>query len=147
MGVVKDFNELVINAAQISYDASNVYVYSNTGTVSGAGATDVFRFITTAGTLKNNAVAGFICVSAIDVSNGANQTSYIYHISTTGNGTSPSTLTQIVRTSRGTDTGVSSTPITIADDGAGGAVKIQYEKNGAISQVDVRVSFIGLGLP
>lgn len=114
--------------------------------VSGAGATDAYRFLDINGTLVNQSQTGRFYVSAFDNATGANQAVYELRLESCGNGTTDATLTSVSRKVRGTDVGVSATPFTLANDGAGGAVKLQFQKNGAISQVNLRVIYDGVSV-
>jgi len=119
-------------------------ITQQTTVVTGAGAVDVFRFLNRRASVQNNNIAGIVNISAIDTSTGANSTTYVYAVISNNNGAASATLTQLARTSRGTDPGTSSTPFSVADDGAGGAFKIQFTKNAAVASVTVKAQFVGL---
>lgn len=134
-----------------TYGNNGTEIQSHTGarlhrqqtTVSGASATDVYRFLDIDGDVQVNGQAGQLFVQAADQSNGANQATYVYDLVGCSNGTSDITLTQVRRQLRGTDPGNAANPLSLAADGSGG-VKIQFTKNAAIANVVVRAVFVGL---
>ncbi len=130
-----------------TYSGACANIYPNTGAtaVSTGSATDVYRFLDIAGAVVNSYVAGTFYVKATDNATGANFAMYAVPIGSGANFSAAAALgTTVVLKTGGTDPGVSATPFTLVDDGAGGAVKLQFTKNGAISQVNVVVAFHGL---
>lgn len=124
---------------------ANRYPISGTTGVAGAGATDVYRFLDIFGVVVNTFVSGTLYISCADNASGANSATYAIDITSNNNLIGDATLFPVRRQIRGTDCGVSATPFSLANDGVGGAVKIQFTKNAAIAQVNVSVVFIGLG--
>lgn len=111
--------------------------------ISGAGVTDIYRFLSGGGAASNGSYNGLLTITAKDHSTGANQAVYRYTVQTTANGATGTTFTQDVKTLRGTDPGVAANPCTLIADGVSGAAKITFQKNGAIAQVDVTATFNG----
>lgn len=114
-----------------------------TTVVTTAGANDVFLFRDGKSGVQNNGVSGFLNINAYDTSTSANYASYTYAIMSCNNGATNATLTQLGRVTRGTDVGTSTTPFSLAADGASGAVKVQFTKNAAIASVTTKVQFVG----
>ncbi len=112
--------------------------------VSVAGATDVWRALRLQGTIDDGVRIGTLRVIATDNASGANQTTYELRLESLSNGIVDATITHVSRKVRGTDVGVSATPFTLANDGAGGAVKIQFQKNAAVAQVNLTIRYYGM---
>ena len=119
-------------------------IHQQTTVVTGGSATDVYLFRNGRASAQNSQLAGILNITAVDTSTGANACSYVYALTANANGASQATLTQLARTVRGTDPGTSTTPFSLAADGGGGAVKVQFTKNAAISSVTVKAQFMGL---
>ena len=112
--------------------------------VTTAGANDAYRFLNARSSVQTTNIAGILNMTAVDTSTGANACTYVYAITSDSNGASSATLTQLARTLRGTDPGTSSTPFSLAADGGGGGVKVQFTKNAAVASVTLKVQFMGL---
>lgn len=129
-----------------SFTGARFNRYPRTGStaVSGAGATDVYRFLDIAGTVINSYWGGSFIVRAIDNANSNNFCIYEVKAGSGNNLVGASNIQATTKlASGGTDPGVSVTPFTLANDGAGGAVKLQFTKNAAIAQVNIQVTFGG----
>lgn len=124
-----------------SSGASTTYTSVSTGS-----ATDVYRFLDIGGTLINSNVSGTFYCYCVDNSTSANSATYALDITSNNNTTTDATLTAVRRQVRGTDPGTSATPFSLANDGGSGAIKLQFTKNAAISQVNVVVVFVGLSV-
>ena len=110
--------------------------------INNAATGDVFRFLTSAGTvLGNNGLAGHLYFYIADSFTGGNAAAYIYAIYAEGNGTANYALTLVGSNIRGTNP-VSS--FSVVDDGASGAVKVRMTAATAgITNARVTASFHG----
>jgi hypothetical protein len=104
---------------------------------------DVWRATDAGGTLRgNNFITGHFYVYVTGAS-GANGFTGVYAIATNGNGTAQAILTAVTTVTRGTSP---VTSVQIADDGAGGAIKltITYINNsGVVTGGSSWVTFVG----
>lgn len=123
---------------------SNNWLQMQATVVGGAGATDVFRFLDITGAVLAKNLSGTFNVVAVDQSTGANACQYQLVIQSNNSGTTNAALTHAYRTLRGTDPGASVTPFSLANDGAGGAVKLQFTKSASIANVVLNVQYSGL---
>jgi hypothetical protein len=146
VGTSTAFVEGVNNALtsnQLSKGAgSNVRCISDTRTVGAINNTTVDAWVgrKADGNPFNSSMAGHFYVTV----GGANCFTGVYSIVTCSNGTSSATLTAVSTVTRGTSP-VSS--VQIANDGAGGAIKltITYINNsGVVTGLESYVSFVGL---
>jgi hypothetical protein len=122
---------------------NGLWAMSQNTTIVNNSTVDVFRFLDSQGSVMTNQfVAGHFYINSI--CGGGNQYSAVYTVLNTGNGTSPASLTAVSTITRATSP-VSS--ISIANDGASGAIKLQiaYINNSGVitSTSTTTVSFVG----
>ena len=108
-------------------------------------AYDVYRFTGIAGDVKGGSFSGRFEIVARDKGDASNQSIYEYWIGSASGGAKHASLVPLQRLVRGTDVGASVQPLSIADDGDRGGVRLQFLKNSGIQQVVVDVLFHGLG--
>ena len=115
-----------------------------TTVVTSGSASDVYLFRNRRSAAQDTNTCGILSISAVDTSSGANSATYVYALTGNSNGATNATLTQLSRTTRGTDPGATSTPFSLAADGVGGAAKVQFTRNAAVASVTVVAQFVGL---
>jgi hypothetical protein len=104
---------------------------------------DIYRFLDIAGQATGGSVSGRFEIIARDKGDPTNQAIYEYWIGSTG-GAKHASLMPLQRMVRGTDVGDSAQPLSLAEDGERGGVKLQFTKNSGIPRVAVEVLFQGL---
>lgn len=114
--------------------------------VAAAGAIDVYRFLNLSGGVVNQSQTGRFLVHAVDNATGANAAVYECRLESNNAGTGEAVLTLVSSKVRGTNPGGSASPLTLADDGVGGAVKLQFTKAAALAGVTVRVMYDGISV-
>jgi len=106
-------------------------------------AQDVYRFLSVAGDVLSGSVCGRFEVTVRDKGDGSNQALYEYWVANAG-GAKHASLVLLQRLVRGTDVGAPPDPLSLAEDGEAGAVKLQFRKNPGVPQVIVDVLFHGI---
>jgi hypothetical protein len=102
---------------------------------------DIFRFLDqSGGQIGNEFSNGLVYLNIIDESSGTNQSSFIWSIVTTGNGSATSDFIQIDAKVRGSTLVAA---FQLASDGAAGAAKIQIVTAASGKAVTARVTFVG----
>jgi hypothetical protein len=113
-------------------------------TLCNTGTQDVFRFLVNGGLVGGNSISGQLLIIASDNATSANQRQFVYNILSCGGGTGVATLGLMSTVVRGTEVGATANPFSLLNDGGGGAVKVQFSKNGALAAVNVWVYFSGI---
>jgi hypothetical protein len=122
--------------------------FSRQSTVVGANKPeDVYRFLNAAGNVVGGSVSGRFQIIARDKGDATNQAIYEAWLGSMSGGTHRASLVPVQRMVRGTEVGASATPLSLADDGEYGGIKLQFQKSPAIAQVVVDVLFDGLSIP
>jgi hypothetical protein len=107
-------------------------------------AQDVYRFLSVAGGVVGGSISGRFEIVAKDKGDGSNQAIYECWVGSASGGSKHASLMLLQKLVRGTDVGASPAPLSLAEDGDRGGVKLQFLKNSAIVQVIVDVLFHGL---
>ncbi len=138
------FTNALESATVAASSGSLVFSRVQISTASNNATVDAFRFLDAAGNVNGTGrVSGHIYITANGAS-GADAFSGVYYLLTTSNGTLQATFTAIATQVRGTNP-ISS--VQIANDGAGGAVKITVtyiNNSGVVTGGATRVSFVGM---
>jgi hypothetical protein len=107
---------------------------------------DVYRFLDVAGDVPGGSICGRFEIIAKDKGDPSNQALYEYWIGAMSGGHQHASLMILQRVVRGTDVGASVAPLSLAEDGDRGGVKLQFLKNPGVAQVIVDVLFHGLSI-
>lgn len=124
--------------------------------ITAAPATDAFRFLDDIASTSSVPVPlnGYLCgefsIIAIDNSNGANFAMYRFQVYSAANGAGSAAIVLIGANQRigtgGTDPGTSANPFSVAADGGGGAIKLQFTKNAAVANVRLDIVYVGASI-
>jgi hypothetical protein len=105
---------------------------------------DVYRFLNVAGDATGGSLSGRFEIIAKDKGDATNQGVYECWIGSASGGAKHASLVPLQRLIRGTDVGASAQPLSLADDGERGGIKLQFLKNSGIQQVVVDAFFHGV---
>jgi len=108
------------------------------------GAQDVYRFLNIAGRAIGGSICGRFEILAKNEGDPVDQVVYEYWVGYTWGDPEHASLVPLQRLARRTDVGVSVAPLSLAEDGEGPGVKLQFSKNPEIERVRVDVLFQGL---
>lgn len=133
----RDCSPESVSLGAIRFDRQTTLVNTNS-------AQDVYRFLSVAGVPIGGSISGRFEIVAKDKGDSTNQTIYECWIGSASGGPRFATLVILQRLGRGTDAGASASPLSLAEDGERGGVKLQFSKNPGIAQVMVDVFFHGL---
>lgn len=120
-----------------------------TTTIAQSTTTDIFRFLDLGGNvIGNQIVSGMLTINIVDEAAGANNSTFMYAISTTGNGASNNFSSQFTLPGAAATAVVRGTSLVttfpLVADGGGGAVKFQLTTAASGKVVTARVSFNGM---
>lgn len=141
-----------ISDANVLSTATDFYGFTRSQKTTGiaqSSTTDIFRFLDMSGTLLGAFfINGILIVNVIDQANGANNSSYVLYLTTAGDGTTDSHIDVFMSFSGGLASSIVRgtaivTSFTLANDGAGGQVKVQLNTPASGKTVTTRATFIG----
>ena len=105
---------------------------------------DVYRFLNPAGNVIGGSISGRFQIIAKDKGDPTNQAIYEAWVGSMSGGAKHASLVPVQRIVRGTEVGASAAPLSLAEDGQYGGIKLQFRKNPGIAQVVIDVLFDGL---
>lgn len=107
---------------------------------------NVYRFLNAAGNVVGGSISGRFQIIAKDKGDPTNQAIYEAWVGSMSGGTKHASLVPGQRIVRGTEVGASAAPLSLAEDGEYGGIKLQFQKSPSIAQVVVDVLFDGLSI-